>query len=91
MARVQVIIPDEDKDRFVRQARKEGLSFSAWLRAAAQERLEAQEQADVFKSVEDLRRFFEECDARQEPGVEPDWEEHKRVIAESRMRGLPKV
>ena len=44
-----------------------------------------------FKSVEDLRRFFEECDAMQEPGVEPDWEEHKRVIEESRMRGLPKV
>ena len=83
-----MIIPDEDKDRFVRQARKEGLSFSAWLRAAAQERLEAQEKADVFKSVEDLRRFFEECDASQGPGVEPDWEEHKRVIEESLMRGL---
>ena len=41
MARVQVIIPDEDKDRFVRQAQREGLTFSAWLRAAAQERLKA--------------------------------------------------
>ena len=44
-----------------------------------------------FESVEDLRRFFEECDAMQEPGVEPDWEEHKRVIEDSLMRGLPKV
>ena len=35
MARVQLIIPDEDRDRFVRQARGEGLTLSAWLRAAA--------------------------------------------------------
>ena len=35
MARVQLIIPDEDRDRFIRQARREGLTFSAWLRAAA--------------------------------------------------------
>lgn len=44
-----------------------------------------------FESVEDLKRFFEECDARQGPGVEPDWEEHKRVIEESITRGLPDV
>lgn len=31
MARVQLVIPDEDRDRFVNQARKEALTFSAWL------------------------------------------------------------
>ena len=46
MARVQLIIPDGDKARFVRQARREGLSFSAWLRAAARERLEARGVCD---------------------------------------------
>ena len=91
MARVQVIIPNKDKYRYMMQAKREGMSLSAWLRAAAQDRLEAYEKSDVFKSVEELRQFFEECDAMQEPGVEPDWEEHKRVIHESRMRGLPRV
>lgn len=46
MARVQLIIPDDDKARFVQQARREGLSFSAWLRAAARERLEARGMYD---------------------------------------------
>lgn len=89
MARVQLIIPDEDRDRFVHQARKEGLTFSAWLRVAARERLDAQERAQRFESPDDLRSFFEECDARREPGVEPDWEDQKRAIEESRLQGLP--
>ncbi len=50
---------------------------------------EEREFTDRFESSEDLRRFFEECDAREGPGVEPDWEEHKRVIGESRLLGLP--
>ena len=91
MARVQLIIPDEDKARFVRQACREGLSFSAWLRAAARDRLEEQQRAQRFQSREDLQRFFAECDARRGPGVELDWEEHKRTIEESRLRGLPDV
>lgn len=91
MARVQLIIPDEDKARFVRQARREGLTFSAWLRAAARERLEARQRAQRFQSPEDLQRFFEECDARRGPGVEPDWDEHKRAIEASRLHGLPNV
>ena len=35
MARVQLIIPDEDRDRFFSQAKREGMTLSAWLRAAA--------------------------------------------------------
>ena len=89
MARVQLIIPDEDRDRFVRQARREGLTFSAWLRAAARERLEAGQRVERFQSLEDVNRFFEDCDARRGPGLEPDWEEHKRAIEESRLHGLP--
>ena len=91
MARVQLIIPDDDKARFVQQARREGLSFSAWLRAAARERLEARQRVQRFQSVEDLQRFFEECDARRGAGREPDWDEHKRAIEASRLRGLPNV
>ena len=44
---------------------------------------------ESFESPDDLRRFFAECDARRGPGREPDWEEHKRAIEQSRLRGLP--
>ena len=91
MARVQLIIPDEDRERFVHQAQREGMTFSAWLRAAARDRLEARQRAKGFQSPEDLRRFFEECDARRGPGVEPDWEEHKREMEKSILDRLPDV
>ena len=91
MARVQVIIPDEDRDQFVQQARQEGLTFSAWLRAAARERCEDRQRAEQFKSPGDLNRFFEECDARRGPGMEPDWDEHLRAIEASRAAGIPNV
>ena len=89
MARVQLIIPDEDRERFVRQARREGLTFSAWLRAAAQARLEEKEPR--FSSSEDVWEFFRQCDARRGSGSEPDWEELKHAIEESRIRALPDV
>ena len=89
MARVQLIIPDEERDRFVRQARREGMTLGAWLRAAACARLE--EKKPRFSSEEDLWRFFRRCDARRGIGTEPDWEEHKRNIEASRLQGLPNV
>ena len=79
MARVQLVIPDADRDRYVYQAQREGMTFSAWLRAAAEERL-AKQQPKRFESVEELREFFRECNERAGPGREPDWEESKRVI-----------
>ena len=91
MARVQLIIPDEDRDRYVRQAKHEGLTFSAWLRAAAQSRLETQQRVKRFQSSEDLDRFFQKCDEREGPGREPDWEEHLQTIHESKTAGLPDV
>ncbi len=91
MARVQLIIPDEDRDRFIQQARKEGMTFSAWLRAAARARFEERQRAERFESPEDLKRFFEDCDARRGPGVEPDWEQHLRTLHESITDGLPNI
>ena len=87
MARVQLLIPDEDRDRFVHQARREGMSLSAWLRAAARERLAEGQTARRFESPEQLAAFFRECDALPGPEREPDWEDHLRVIEESRRRG----
>ena len=86
MARVQLIIPDGDRDRFVRQARGEGLTLSAWLRAAARDRLENRQRADRFMSPAAVEAFFLACDALEGPEREPDWNEHLSVIAESRWR-----
>ena len=87
MARVQLVIPDEDRDRFVHQARREGLTLSAWLRSAARARLEEGQGPARFESAEELAAFFRECDALPGPDREPDWEDHLRVIEESWRRG----
>lgn len=84
---MQILIPDEDRDRLVHQARKEGMSFSAWLRAAAHQRLAAQQRSRPFESAEDIEAFFRQCDALEGPETEPDWDEHLAVIAGSRKQG----
>ena len=87
MARVQFTIRDEERDRFACQARREGLTLSAWLRAAARARLEEGQGSARFESPEELAVFFRECDALPGPAREPDWEDQLRVIDESRRRG----
>ncbi len=87
MARVQLVIPDEDRDRFVHQARREGMTLSAWLRAAARQRFEQQQRYEPFEAPADLERFFSECDALEGPDPEPDWDKHLDVINESRRHG----
>lgn len=91
MARVQLVIPDADKYRFVHQARREGMSLSAWLRAAARDRLEKGLEFRRFQSEEEVREFLKQCHERAGPGREPDWEEHLAVMNESKSRGLPDV
>ncbi len=86
MARVQLVIPDEDRARFVHQARSEGMTLSAWLRAAARRQLEEQQQSHPFEFPTDLEEFFSACDALEGPKREPDWQEHLAVIGESRKR-----
>ena len=91
MARVQLVIPDQDRDRFVQQARSEGMTFSAWLRAAAHDRLQERRRSrrsKGFETPEQWEEFFKKCDALEDgPDVEPDWEEHLRVINASRLSG----
>jgi hypothetical protein len=84
--RVQVILQEHERDAFQRQAAREGLSLSGWLRAAGRERLERHHAQARIRSVEELRAFFNACDAR-EVGEEPDWEEHLAVIDRSRAEG----
>ncbi len=87
MARVQLLIPDEDRDRFVHQAKREGMTLSAWLRTAAHQRLAAGQRSEPFETQEDVEAFFQGCDVLEGPGTEPDWGEHLAVIGESRRRG----
>jgi hypothetical protein len=87
MARVQLVIPDRDRDRFVAQARREGVSLSAWLRAAGEDRLQRQAESARFDSTAQLRTFFDECDRRAGDETEPDWQQHRQVIDASRRRG----
>lgn len=89
MARVQLIIPDADHDRFVAQARREGATLSAWLRAAAEDRLAKGQRVKPFESSEDVDEFFQWNDALDGPEREPDWSEHLQVINESRAEGMP--
>ena len=87
MARVQLVMPDDDRERFVDQARREGMSLSAWLRAAAREHLEARQSVKLFETPQDVEEFFRSCAALDGPETEPDWSEHLRVMSESRARG----
>ena len=88
MARVQLVMPDADRDRFVHQARQEGMSLSAWLRAAARERLEKCQSVKLFQSPENVEEFFRSCASLDGPETEPDWSEHLRVMNESRRTGV---
>ena len=87
MARVQLIIPDDDRVRFGEQARREGLSLSAWIRAAARERLDRQSKVRRVASRGEMKAFFAECDTLAGPEMEPDWEQHLAVIGRSRRHG----
>ena len=84
--RVQVLLDPESRRLFQELATREGLSLSAWLRRAGEERAERQ-RASPIRSVEDLEVFFQEC-AEREEGVEPDWEDHARTIRRSQRSGF---
>jgi hypothetical protein len=85
MTRVQVLLQEAERERFRREAEREGLSLSAWLRRAGQERLRSR-QGRRLSTVRELRQFFREIDGR-ERGREPHWDEHLAVIERSRISG----
>ena len=87
MARFQLIIPDEDRDRFVYQARLEGMSLSAWLRAAAEDRIEQRKRLKPFSSSADVREFFQAHDDSGSGLREHDWEKHLKTLRESKLAG----
>jgi len=84
--RIHILLGAVDKERFRRLAAREGKTLSAWLRDAARDRAATAEAHEGLETEEELRRFFEACDAR-ESGREPDWEEHEQVIEASKTSG----
>jgi CRISPR/Cas system CSM-associated protein Csm2 small subunit len=86
IVRVQVLIEENEREAFRQVAEQEGKSLSGWMRESALDRLEATKTAGKITSTADLRRFFKACDLR-EKGREPDWEEHLKVMEESRKTG----
>ncbi|MDR3553696.1 MAG: hypothetical protein P4L55_02960 [Syntrophobacteraceae bacterium] len=82
--RVQVILDEEELSKFKAEASRESKSLSAWLRDAGRSVL-AQKRAKQMAEPEELRLFFEQRQTR-EKGMEPEWDEHKKLIAEG-MKG----
>ena len=71
-------------------AEREGTTLTRWIREAGRERAAKYDVKRRLHTVEDLGAFFQECDELQEGtgAAEPDWEEHERLIHESRTGGL---
>ena len=87
MSRVQVILSEEEREAFRRRAEARGTSLSAWLRDAGRQQLE-RERGAMLGDAAAVRQFF--AALRDEPlDREPDWDEHRGALADSRVAGLP--
>lgn len=86
MPRIHLMVSKLDHTRYAAAARREGLSISAWLRAAAADRLDRRAGAESFRTEDDVWRFFADRDAEMRRGTEPDWEQQLDVIHASRSR-----
>jgi len=64
--RVQVLLEEEEKELFVQEAQRAGMSLSAWIREAGKERLKSRPARLKLETPDDLRVFFASCDAGNE-------------------------
>jgi hypothetical protein len=81
--RVQVIMDEKEAAMFRNQAKKESVSLSKRMRDSARKRLENERLKRSLKDPHQLDRFFQECDRLEQDGVEPDWNEYKKMLKES--------
>ena len=84
--RVQVILNEEEANRFKSQAMRESKSLSAWLRDAGNKMIDMNREQQRLTDPESLKEFFRKNDERED-GVEPDWEDHKRLLLDSYQAG----
>ena len=89
--RIHILLATEEKERYRNIAEREGTTLSRWIRDAIRERAAEYDVSRKLDSPEDLEAFFRACDADEHEGAEkePDWEEHQRLIDESRGGGDP--
>ena len=91
MSRIHVIVTEAQKVRYQSRAAREGKSLGAWLREAAEERI-GRPSGSRFGTPEELRTYLEGCWERAAagggPDREPDWEGTKKLIRDSKIRGL---
>ena len=84
--RVQVILDEKEASRFKSQAVKESKSLSAWLRDAGKKMIDINRQQQRLTDPDSLKQFFRKCDERGK-GLEPDWEDHRKLILASYQSG----
>lgn len=88
VSRIQVILPEEEREKLRQVAEREGLSLSAWLRRIGLEKAREAAADDRITTLAELDRFFRSCDRREKSGgAEPDWEEHLAVMERSLAEG----
>lgn len=86
MVRIQLDVPEEEREQFAKQAEREGMALDAWLIAAARQRAtnlsaRPKDAPDRFESVEELMDFLEECRANSGLKPELDTDESTRGFA----------
>ena len=84
--RIQVILKEDEAAKFKSQAIKESKSLSAWLREAGKKMLDLEHRQQSLTNPDSLKKFFQVCNKREQ-GVEPEWEDHKRLIKEGFQSG----
>jgi hypothetical protein len=84
--RIQVILKEDEAAKFKSQAIKESKSLSAWLRDAGNKMLELGHLQQSLTNPNSLKKFFQVINKREQ-GVEPEWEDHKRLIVEGFQSG----
>lgn len=86
MVRIQLEISEEDRERFARQARMEGMLLDAWLVKVARQRVETPrpDKQERFKSRdwEEHRRNMDETIREVIPVGEPAFDETAQSILE---------
>ena len=88
--RIHIVLPTEEKERYRAIAEREGTTLSRWIREAVREKASKYDVERKLDTVEDLEAFFQDCDRLHHgtEATEPDWEQHERLIQESRTGGL---
>ncbi len=87
MARIQVIVTEQERETLRRVAEREGQSLSGWLRRVGLERADSVSAGEQIDSLAELDRFFRRCDRRERSLRERDWSEHLAVMERSRAEG----